>query len=316
MKYIYRSIKELIRFVINKIRVRSISDDFISFTKEHQMVIFDAMWTEVATFRDEVNKYQDHRYVDEMWEDWMRSIADIYRSKEALSRFSENPIIVKTMVGDPIMNRYKNQIASVAPEHRYLICEELFGNTRIINKELKYSGSRAGHLYVFGIINYLLKSKGLASMKIVELGGGFGGLMSIFIRVHPDISYTVYDLPVMLPLQFCYLNCVCRKSVDAKVYGKDMFKYVSEIEPQSARGSVFISNWAVTEANQALQELMMSTNMFGASAAIICCEDANENHSKSTVSHQYIKSKASFIHRLEGPMSNSNLYFIDFRLIQ
>jgi hypothetical protein len=181
----------------------------------------------------------------------------------------------------------------------------------LINKKLNTSASRLGHLYIASLIYNILKENKINYSSIVELGGGFGGLMSILIREFPSIEFKIFDIVDILPLQWMYLNIVCRGDVGEPKFNFNNFKDITEIASDSAKNSLFISNWALTESTEKLQKFAIQTKFFGASSAIICCEDNNINHPDSKFMHDYLYSSANAVIRLTGAMKNSKLFFLN-----
>jgi hypothetical protein len=256
-------------------------------------------------------KNTDSEYIDKNWSKWCKEIAVIYNDKDLVLKFSENNFIIKTMTGEPIRDHNRGMLENIDKRFRKYIIEEYLGNNLLINKKLNTSASRLGHLYIVSLIYNILKENKITYSSIVELGGGFGGLMSILIREFPSSEFKIFDIVDILPLQWMYLNVVCRGDVDERELGFNSFKDISEIACDSAQNSLFISNWALTESTEKLQKFAIQTKFFGASSAIICCEDNNINHPDSKFMHDYLYSSANAVIRLTGAMKNSKLFFLN-----
>lgn len=66
--------------------------------------------------------------------------------------------------------------------------------------------------YTFTALNFLKNFPEVT--KIIEIGGGFGGLALIFSRLIPSVKYTIIDIPETLELQEKYLKSVgCKTDI-------------------------------------------------------------------------------------------------------
>lgn len=297
-----------------KIIARSLNNDHLLYINNYQMANYEDLWMK---FEDIVSYYTrmstDTDFVDPSWREWCKSIAELYKSKDELFRFSQNPVIIKTMTGEPVLDRNKEIIEFIEPQLRKYIHEDLMGNNLIVNRKFMSSTSRTAHLYVASLIYELCRKHSLNIDRIVEIGGGFGGLISILLRNNQNLGFSVYDLPELLPLQYIYINTTCRVSNDIPLIPKENFRAIQDINMTSSKGSIFISNWALTESTSTLQDLAIDSNFFSATAAFICCEDNNSNHADSKHIHRYLEKQSKYVKRLKGTMSNSKLYFLDLR---
>lgn len=293
---------------------RSLENDNLRYVNSYQMQIFEELWLK---FGDIVSYYTemstDTNFVDPNWREWCKNIAEIYKNKDDLLKFSQNPVIIKTMTGEPVLDRNKDLIEFIKPQLRKYIYEDLIGNNLIVNRKFMSSASRTAHLYVASLIYELCHAQALSFDRVVEVGGGFGGLMSIFLRNNQNLDFKIYDLPELLPLQYMYINTTCRENNNDPLIPKENFRAIQDIKMISSSDSIFISNWALTESTSKLQDFAIESNFFSAVAAFICCEDDNINHVDSKHIHRYLETKSKYVKRLKGTMSNSKLYFLDLR---
>lgn len=92
-----------------------------------------------------------------------------------------------------------------------------------IGSGVKMSGETARFALQFAILRHLFGS--LDGMRIVEVGGGYGGLACILLNQHPSVHYTCYDLPIACELQQRYL-----KASSANLSGADWKSEIDDSE--------------------------------------------------------------------------------------
>jgi hypothetical protein len=243
----------------------------------------------------------------------LKDFESIYSSPKKLLRFSQNPVIIKTMTGETTVDNSDKVLPLISPIFAKLVEEDLVGNRIIINDNNLTSASRLGHLFIASQIHNFLSEINYSPKKICEIGGGFGGLMSIFLRAYEEFDFKMYDLSTFLPLQYFYINSVLGPTKKNVCYDISHFQSIDDIDEKSAKGSLLISNWALTESNENLQNFAMNSNLFGADVAVICCEGVNLNHPATQHMHKYLGCKASKVFNLDVCMKNSSMFLIDFR---
>ena len=305
--------KSIIRKILLQFKSRSMDSELINLNCSIQLNNFYAIWNDFDRIKKYylVNNYSS-KYVDESWSEWSQGIDEIYKSKERLLSFSKNSIIIKTMTGEPVFDRTRYLIDFISPVFKRFIIEDAIGNNLIVNPKLLTSSPRVSHLYIASLITGLCEKHNISLENVLELGGGFGGLMSLLVRSGHVSNFKIFDLPIVLPLQYVYINAVC--SLKENIYNFDTsnFEVIDNIKDDSAKDSVFISNWALTESSVSLQEFAITSKFFGANYVFICCENINYNHKASAYIHDYLKENSTYIIDLEGVLNNSKLYFISF----
>ena len=73
---------------------------------------------------------------------------------------------------------------------------------------LEYLGYRASVPYLknFALAKHIAKLIDIPNPRIAEIGAGYGGMAEILMRTLPVKSFTVIDLPEVLPLSKFYLT--------------------------------------------------------------------------------------------------------------
>lgn len=305
-----KNIKKLIKKIFIIFLGRSLENEEIIKNKYPQIELFNSLYPDILAYKIESSLL----YSDNNWSLWSDQFKNIYKSPGHLIKFSENPVIIRTMVGEVVIDRTSEVEPYIDKLFDGLYMEELIGNQIILNKNKKTSSPRLGHLYVASIIKKYLSELNYEPKTIVEIGGGFGGLISILLRVNKGLDFTIFDLPEFLPLQYIYINSVVRAKKQDAVYDFSHFKNIDLISEDNCRNSLLISNWALTESNTKLQNYALKSNFWGAEIAIICCEHNNKSFESSTHIHDYLKEKAKHIipFQVYG-LSNSSMYIIDQR---
>lgn len=93
----------------------------------------------------------------------------------------------------------------------------------------------------------------LTGMRIVEVGGGFGGLASL-VCTHADVkSYTLVDLPDVMKLQARWLSETLRPEMRSKI------TFWNEGREEPEQFDLFISNFAFTECSPVIQDHYIET---------------------------------------------------------
>ena len=305
-----KKIKKLIKKIFIIFLGRSLKNKEIIKNKLHQIELFNSLYSDILKYKIESSLL----YSDNNWASWSDQFKNIYKNPDDLIRFSENPVIIRTMVGEVVLDRTRDVVPYIDKLLDGLYMEELIGNQIILNKHKRTSSPRLGHLYVASIIKKYLAELNYEPKKIIEIGGGFGGLMSILLRINKELDFIIFDLPEFLPLQYIYINSVVRIKKEDAVYDFSHFKNIDLIGEDNCKNSLLISNWALTESNIKLQNYALKSNFWGAEIAIICCEHNNKSFESSTHMHNYLKEKAKHIipFQVYG-LSNSSMYIIDYR---
>lgn len=243
-------------------------------------------------------------YIDTYWNSICGSILNIYEDETSFSRFGQNELIIKTMIGDPVRNLQSKFDGLIDINEKELVLEEWFGNFRLNIPKLKTTAQRLSHIYIANLIQDILYNQNVSDVKINEIGGGFGGLASVLSRKMVIEKYQIIDLWQLLPLQRAYLNLSLGSAANK-------FSYIPVVDNFILNTSdIFISNWALTEATSSMQDYVVDNNFFGAKHIFIACQDNNDNHNDGRHLISYLSSQASLTIRLKGPLADSKLFYI------
>lgn len=172
---------------------------------------------------------------------------------------------------------------------KQVLRENSTGNPILNDLEFLSSGNSIHHLY------HLAKFKKETGTDIsncnlvVELGGGYGNFAKIVKKLNTNVTYVMFDIPIFSFIQLTYLQTVFgREAVHLYEENRGIVPNKINIIPfneTTIRGlkhtlgatpDVFVSTWALSESNQATQNLMRSLSFFDAKYLLIAYQKANE----------------------------------------
>lgn len=184
---------------------------------------------------------------------------------QACTEFSENPETFKTFKQNP---RYTPVLEHLTSDDAELYYSEMKCKNQItpaILKQIKENDNHGNPIlfdhYALGTISpttvrYLKNtldivdqfSQKLPFQKVLEVGGGYGGLCKVFHCFNKFDSYHLVDFPEVNSLSSLYLSKF--KSLKTKIHhiSTDNVKEVKDLD-------LFISNYAFSECSREFQEL-------------------------------------------------------------
>jgi len=153
--------------------------------------------------------------------------------------------------------------------------------------------------------------------KIIEWGGGYGGLCRVVRKINPEVSYVIVDLPCSIALQYLYLNTVLPKGAVEIFDGVNIAAgkvtlvpstRVNEI-PKTYSADIFISSWALSESSTEAQKVVSDLKFFGAQKGLLI-------HQHSSVDHPHADTAAElFINNFVMTKTSSFPYWDDQTVI-
>jgi len=106
-------------------------------------------------------------------------------------------------------------------------------------------------------------------LKIVEIGGGYGGQCRMLCAMFPVSEYIIIDLPSVLELIHRYLDMYNIKNV--KLYTPDQI-------PDSLPCDLLISNYAFSECTKEIQSSYIKKVLSHAKHGYMVCNNLNESY--------------------------------------
>jgi putative sugar O-methyltransferase len=144
---------------------------------------------------------------------------------------------------------------------------ELYGSPQTF-KYKKYFFSKGFYLspttarYIKNLSDLISIFGSLEGMKIVEIGGGYGGLCKIICDVFKIHSYTLFDLSPCLKLSERFL----------KNFNTPTVSYLTDkIMPKNEKFDIVISNYAFSELSSKLQNLYYSNILKHSNRGYLTC---------------------------------------------
>lgn len=123
---------------------------------------------------------------------------------------------------------------------------DLYGNPKTYCYENYGVFSPTTLRYIKGLSDLTILFKDLRDMDIIEIGGGYGGLCKIIGDLYTYKSYTIVDLPEVLPLVKKYLS---------KFGVKNVILLTMDQLPIQKEYDLVISNYAFTECIAPIQQI-------------------------------------------------------------
>ncbi len=122
-------------------------------------------------------------------------------------------------------------------------CDSVGGPIRYRFKNLGfYSPTTIRYVYFHTQMEKLFGD--LTGLRVIEIGGGFGGQAAVSTTINTKLKWTIFDLPEVTILQQKYL---------AKVNPDVNVIFSSGLEIKETYGDILLSNYALSEISRELQ---------------------------------------------------------------
>ena len=147
-------------------------------------------------------------------------------------------------------------------------------NHTITNLKYLTSETRVNNLTHLIYLQNALKIKIKSLDYIIELGGGYGAMADIVKIINKNVTYIIFDFPIVLLVQSHYLSCkypyqdihfIAQKNLTIKK-GKINLCPINLIEEVKLSNNVdlFISLWSLSEANKFTNNKINKLKFFNA----------------------------------------------------
>ena len=203
--------------------------------------------------------------------------------------FFRAPVIMETMTGLSYKIPHKALIDNIervfGTKSSELLNEDAVGEALLL-RDCKYKTSmnRIVHCYQASRITEIVDLK--ENVKIIEWGGGYGGLCRVVRKINPVASYVMVDLPCSIALQYLYLNTIMPDGAVEIFDGKGIAEgkvtlvpstRLNEI-PKTYSADVFISSWALSESSREAQKVVSDLQFFGAKTGLLIHQHSSDGH--------------------------------------
>lgn len=247
-----------------------------------------------SLYLTEKDNYDFLAYVMPEWRDNMHAIENYFLNNLSFG-FLNHPVIKNTMfmyTFRPWRNIQKKLIADKLSKTgaKNILREYDLGKPLLNDFEYVSSGNNIHHLY------HLLKffqetgTNAIDFKTIVEVGGGYGNMAKIAKALNKNVTYTIIDLPIFSYLQTLYLRTLFGREA-VNLIGRDNLTIkpgtinivpldqntITALAPMLSPTDLFLSTWALSESNRAMQELIKGFGYFGAKYLLLAYQRSNSS---------------------------------------
>ena len=301
--------KSLIDFLISRDR------QFLMGIHPDQSINFDLILKDTNKYLELANLTNISSNFDQIHPTWNQFRTQIHQQilLSPQINFFAAPVIRETMVSASLRGCFfvdlDQQLKYIFKElgdtiSVSLLHEDLIGCPLLLRPNMfNSSGGRVLHLYQLALALASYKKFGKSLQSVIEWGGGFGGLASLFKRLIPSLTYTIIDIPEVLCVQKLYLDAILGlntcvfNNTDSVVPGKiNLFSVVNPSLYENLISDLFVSAWALSESSLDSQLLVKSNQFFQASSILLAFQRPSNRHPYSLIPADIAKSIYSEIH--------------------
>lgn len=258
------------------------------------------------------------------WDDFARRIKIDFLDNPQIDFFGV-PVFVSSMTGLHLFHKNEQLLERVEKyfgreKCQSLLEEDLVGVPVFLrNCRYRTSLNRLVHGYQLVLANEGRRHLEEAAFSITEWGGGFGGLARLFVRMYPNCTYNIIDIPEVSLVQYIYLRSILGPDKVVLHNGSLPIKSGAvNLVPNSYLATyikaltcdTFISSWALSESTDEAQRLVMGEKFFGARDVLLIYQPASERHPFSENLVGYCESTFPVVRQAAFP------YWLDQTVLQ
>lgn len=211
--------------------------------------------------------------------------------------FLNDPLIKNTVLV-PTFNKFQNIQKSLISnffsrlQAIEILREHDVGRPQLNDFEYATSSNNINHLYH---ITKFFKETGTEAADhatVVEIGGGYGNMAKIYKKLNSSSTYIIIDIPIFSYIQALYLKTIYGKDVVHIVHNRDVFirkgliniipldkKIMNLLGKMLPSVDLFMSTWALSESNIAMQNYIQEQDYFKAKYLLLAYQKAeNTQH--------------------------------------
>lgn len=233
----------------------------------------------------------DHKWVLPMWRGHVDGMEKYFLNEFEYS-FLRHPIIRENIfvnINKKLQKAQMEYLTEMLGKEKLakLLPESTVGNPTITNFRFKTSHNTIHHLH------HLVKFSQEADVKlekiqsVTEWGGGYGNFARIFLRINPEVTYTVIDLPIFSFIQALYLstifgygkiNLITNISHDVQKGKINIIPLNKEVLENliHSKTDLFVSTWALSESSEYAQNFIKSSSFFNASYLLLAHQENSQ----------------------------------------
>lgn len=202
-----------------------------------------------------------------------------------------HPVLAATMVRSALdlAGNYEASYLKncTSPEVKALINkieDTRFVDLPVVSQEFNCSAATLGHLFYAAKV--IEQSRDKEIKTIVECGGGYGNLARIFKNMLPESTIFMVDLPELLAIQYFFLKSTL-PDTEVIIHSRIPREYKEKaihlipvflIENLTVNADVFISTFALSEAAEAVQNIISKKQFYNAQICYIQGQLAGTAH--------------------------------------
>lgn len=305
-----------------------------TFLETLSKILYFFDWSSHQTFASSYRKYRglyleykkenaiDPKWVVPMWQEFMNSMEKDFLGAFDYS-FLKNPIIKQNIfvsINSRLQKAQMTYLTKIFGEQElYVILpESSVGNPTITNFRYRTSHNTIHHLHHLAKFSDEAKINLNSLESAVEWGGGYGNFARIFLRMNPEATYTIIDLPIFSFIQATYLSTI---------FGPDKINLIIETGQNIQKGKIniipinksilggiswgepeiFVSTWALSESSDYAQNFVGSLAFFGARYLLFGHQESSSHvpYAESITKHL---STYNIIYHKKIPLLKNNYY--------
>lgn len=285
------TVKQFAHMVIRK-SFRYAKDTELARRKAAQWDEFSRLNTQFDGILSNFSRADSDRYILGTWKRFNERFREMCRNGVPPD-FLQHSIVLDTLTANPLKPIWKpfveDVIRDAPPSLLAAMEEDLVGMPRICWGDPLTSPGRIVHGWT---LLQFLKAVGAVEIggelrirDVVEYGGGYGGLVTVWKRLNSALTYTIIDTPIMLSIQWLYLSSVmgqetvhCLTEGNQKpLPGKINLMPVAFLDRGDLKPDVFVSTWALSESPTLTQQLVINRNWYGAPHLLLAFQRASKS---------------------------------------
>ncbi len=210
---------------------------------------------QITSFRNDIKIHFKEGNYSESWKTFSSKMKESFLSKNP-SDFLQWDIIKYTITSfnSTLVDREYNAIKlnrNFFNRWNKLLIETSLGSPDRFWKNRDFGTNKIHQTYHL-LQLYEKTSKELAEIGyVLEFGGGYGNMCSIFNKINPSVKYTIFDLPELLCLQKFYLNSLglkCDLEVKNNITLTKNIDLVKSENEENTGSKLFIATWSLSES--------------------------------------------------------------------